>query len=188
MKKSITLLAISFFMLFQANAQVEIEGVAIPDKIKVSEAELTLQGAGVRSKYFFDLYVCSFFAVKSYATGPEAANDNAPMSMRLNIISSMITSEKMAESTREGFEKSLDGKMTALKADFERFISLFHDEIKVGDVFHFYYLPIKGLIVYKNNQELALFESVEFKNALFGIWLGDDPADDDLREELIGNE
>lgn len=188
MLKSFSLLVLSLTMLFQVQAQIEIEGVAIPDKIQVTEMELPLQGAGVRSKYFFDLYVTSFFSTRTYETGPAAAADNAPMTMRLNIISGMITSEKMAESTMEGFENSLNGDLQGLESEIERFISLFQKEIKVGDIFQFDYNPMEGVVVYKNNEKLAVFEGMKFKTALFGIWLGEDPADEDLRQELIGKE
>ena len=40
--------------------------------------------------------------------------------------------------------------------------------------------------LYKNGEERGSFRGLEFKQALFGIWLGGNPADDDLKEGMLG--
>ena len=40
-------------------------------------------------------------------------------------------------------------------------------------------------MVYKNGKEVGVVEGLDFKKALFAIWLGEDPADDDLKEAML---
>ena len=42
------------------------------------------------------------------------------------------------------------------------------------------------MTAYKNDKELGTIEGMEFKKALFGIWLSNRPADDDLKEAMLG--
>ena len=48
------------------------------------------------------------------------------------------------------------------------------------------YLPKEGVKVYKNNKLLGTIEGMEFKRALFGIWLSKKPADKDLKQAMLG--
>jgi hypothetical protein len=43
-----------------------------------------------------------------------------------------------------------------------------------------------GVVVYKNKKELGTIQGLNFKKALFGIWLGKDPADSKLKKAMLG--
>ena len=60
------------------------------------------------------------------------------------------------------------------------------EDIKKGDIYDIMYIPNKGVVVFKNGKIFPAINNFDFKKALFAIWLGDDPADDDLKEELLG--
>ena len=53
-------------------------------------------------------------------------------------------------------------------------------------MFDITYQPGKGVVAYKNGKEKGTIEGMDFKKALFGIWLSNDPADDDLKEAMLG--
>ena len=44
--------------------------------------------------------------------------------------------------------------------------------------------PIK--FANKNGVKKGTIEGLDFKKALFGIWLGNKPADDDLKDGMLG--
>jgi len=94
----------------------------------------------------------------------------------------------MAEATLEGFEKSLDGSFGSLKSKIHAFVDVFkQDEIVKGDIFDIHYSPDEGILTYKNSKLLSTITGHDFKKALFGIWLSDDPVDKDLKEGMLGN-
>ena len=91
----------------------------------------------------------------------------------------------MIEAVDEGFKKSTGGNTTPLKDKIEKFKNSFSDEIKKGDVFDIVYTGEK-ISVYKNNTLKSEIEGLDFKKAVFGIWLGNDPADSNLKDGMLG--
>ncbi len=57
--------------------------------------------------------------------------------------------------------------------------------MKPGDRYSLTYLPGEGTELAKNGVPLALVPGEDFARAYFGIWLGEDPLDRDLRDQLL---
>jgi hypothetical protein len=168
---------------------VEVEGVQVPEVLTAEGVELTLNGTGVRSKFFFDLYVGALYLHSAATSGSEVTAADQAMAIRLHILSKMITSEKMEEATREGFVKATNGDTSAIQDRIEDFISVFKkEEIAKGDVFDLVYVPKQGVVTVKNGERLSTVPGLDFKQALFGIWLGDDPVQGSLKEGMLGKE
>ena len=186
--KKLAVLVLSILLISFSLDDKEIGGINMPETLNVGETTLVLNGAGIRSKYFIKLYVGGLYLQSKTKDANKVLNADEPMAMRLHIISSMITSEKMEESTREGFENSMGGNTDALKGEIEMFIEIFKKEIKDGDTFNMVYIPGKGLEVYKNDKLETTINNPKFKKALFGIWLGEDPAQSSLKEDMMGED
>ena len=92
----------------------------------------------------------------------------------------------MTEATLEGFEASTDGNMAPVQDDVDQFMAVFQEEIKEGDVFDLVYLPGEGVRVLKNGEVRDTVGDLAFKKALFGIWLSDKPAQENLKERMLG--
>ena len=163
-----------------------VEGVDLPDTYSAMDTELKLNGAGTRSKWFMDLYVGGLYVPETIDDGQAIINADEPQAITLHIISGMITSDKMKSATMEGFENSTDGDLSAIQDDVDTFLDVFSEEIEDGDVFDLVYLPGEGVRVLKNGEERATIGDLEFKKALFGIWLSDEPAQEDLKEKMLG--
>ena len=189
MKKALTtgFAALTLTALLSAPAAaLTVEGVDVPDTYSAMDTELTLNGAGTRSKWFMDLYVGGLYVPETIDDGEAVINADEPQAITLHIISGMITSERMTEATLEGFEASTDGDMAAIQEDVDQFMAVFQEEITEGDVFDLVYLPGEGVRVLKNGEQKDTVGDLAFKNALFGIWLSDKPAQKDLKEKMLG--
>jgi len=167
-------------------AALTVEGVDVPDTYSAMDTELKLNGAGTRSKWFMDLYIGGLYVPETIDDGQAIINADEPQAITLHIISGMITSDKMKSATMEGFENSTGGDLAAIKDDVDAFLDVFSEEIKDGDVFDLVYLPGEGVRVLKNGKERATIGDLEFKKALFGIWLSGEPAQEDLKEKMLG--
>ncbi|MDB9823294.1 chalcone isomerase family protein [Deltaproteobacteria bacterium] len=186
MLKKLFILMFSVFMMASLCHGKEIAGVDIPESIEAGKINLILNGAGVRSKLFIKLYVGGLYLVQKSNDPENIISVDEPMAVRLHIISSMITSEKMEKTIREGFIKSTSGKIEPIKDQIENFISVFKDEIKENDIYGLIYLPDKGTDVYKNSEYHSTIEGLLFKQAMFGIWLCDKPAQASLKKDILG--
>jgi len=152
-----------------------------------SYKNLVLNGEGVRDKFFIDLYVGGLYLEEKSTNAKEILESKKSMNIRLHIVSSLITSKKMEDATREGFEKSTNGNIGPIKEDIELFISVFKEEIKENDVYDIFYSSATGVQVYKNQKLKTTIVGLEFKKALFGIWIGKNPAQNSLKEDMLGN-
>jgi len=186
LKKQLILLLLTLLIAATTSEAKDIAGIKMPDNLETGKSQLILNGAGVRTKFFLDLYVGGLYLMKKNNDPQEIINAEEPMAIRLHIVSSMITSEKMEKATREGFEKATDGNIQAISAQIERFISVFKEKINENDIFDLMYVADRGVQVYKNNEFKSLLEGLSFKKALFGIWLCDRPAQKSLKEAMLG--
>ena len=162
--------------------------VIVPNTTKCVGQELQLNGYGTRKKLFIRLYVASLYVQEKQSDANQFLQMTQASCMRLNIISSKITSKKMVKATREGFEKATKGNTDPIEAEIKTFLAWLAQPIKKGDVFEFAFIPPYTTHVIKNGKELGVIESKEFSSALFGIWLGDMPAEKKLKTGLLGTQ
>lgn len=184
MKKIVLALSALLFSL-QALA-ASIDGHPMPDQLAVEDTQLLLNGAGLRDKFMFDLYVGGLYLPQKSSDAAAIIAADEEMALRLLIVSSRITSENMSEATLEGFQHSLGDKQAAMQPRIDQFLLSFKEQIKEGDVFEMLYLPETGVVISKNGKALNVVEGLDFKAALFGIWLGEKPAQESLKKEMLG--
>ncbi|MFQ3172457.1 MAG: hypothetical protein ACI9DG_002498 [Oleispira sp.] len=179
----------SFFMVIALMAQVnakEVNNVEIADSIQVSEQLLVLNGVGVRSKFFLDLYVGALYSSKKSTDGDALILADETMTIRLYVTSSFIDGERMSEATLDGFVKSTSGNLAPIQQEIELLLAVFRDAVDDKDVFDLQYVPNQGVSVIRNGDLKILVPGLEFKQALFGIWLSDDPVQEDLKKGMLG--
>lgn len=185
MKSILTLMSAALLSL-SVNA-VEVAGIDLPDSLTAENQALQLNGAGVRSKFFMDIYAAGLYLTENSKEAATIIAADKSMALRLHITSGLLSSEKMEAATREGFEKSTGGKTEALKSTIDAFIANFKEGIKENDVFDFVYAPEVGVNVIKNGELKSNIKGLEFKQALFGIWLSEDSVQEDLKSGLLGS-
>ncbi|MFN8292697.1 MAG: chalcone isomerase family protein [Chitinophagales bacterium] len=169
-------------------AQVTVGDVKLPSTFKAGDAVLKFNGGGIRKKLFIDVYVAGLYVKAASKDGGAIAKANDPQNMRIVITSGLVTSEKFIESTKEGFQKSTSGNIKPIQDKVDRFLKLFLKEaITKGDVYDLTFLPMEGVKVFKNNKLIDVIPGLDFKTALYGIWLGSNPADAKLKTGLLGS-
>jgi hypothetical protein len=164
----------------------EIGGINMPDSLVADKDTLVLNGAGIRTKFFIKAYVGGLYLMQKSGDAAAIMNADEPMAISLHITSKLITSEKMKDATLEGFENSTNGNTTPYKDKIDTFISVFKDNIKIGDVYDMIYIPGEGTKIYKNKALKSTAKGLDFKKILFGIWLCNKPADKGLKDLMLG--
>lgn len=177
---------IALLMVLPSQAQVTINGVTLPATMKAGDESIALNGGGIRKKLFFKLYVGGLYLAKKSSDANAIINADEAMAVKLQITSGMISSENMSEAILEGFENSTNGNTAPLKSKIAEFVNTFKkSEIVEGNVFDIIYVPGVGVQSYKNGKLEGTIEGMDFKKALFGIWLSGKPADEDLKEAML---
>lgn len=186
MKITQFLLSFIFFAL-AADAQTMIAGKSFPDVLATDKGSLALNGGGVREKMWIDVYVAGLYLQAKSSNGADIVNADKPMAVRLHIVSGMVNSENMSEAVNEGFEKSTSGNTALLGDRINAFLDVFKKEpVKVDDIYKIVYVPGEGVKIYKNDSLKATVTGLDFKKALFGIWLGESPVSSSLKKGMLG--
>jgi hypothetical protein len=186
MIKSIILSVLLAITIPCAGQDKTISGIKIPGKVLTDNQELLLNGAGVREKYFMDMYVCSLYLTGRTADADKICSADESSVLKIQIVSSLVSTKAMQSAVEEGFGKSTSNKTGPIRNEIDEFIAAFNDPIVKGDVFEIRYSARAGTTIFKNGTKKKNIAGLPFKKAMMGIWLGKEPAQKDLKENLLG--
>lgn len=177
-----------FFLFFTLVSLFALPAQAdLPGKLAFGDTQLTQNGKGTRKKWMMNVYEGALYLQSKSSNASGITNADEPMAIRLDITSGLITSEKMEEALMEGLKNSTGGNIAPMQADVDQFIAVFQEEIKEGDIFDLFYNPGTGIEIFKNGAEKGAIDGgMDFKKAIWGIWLGDKPADKNLKKGMLG--
>ena len=172
-------------------AQVEVAGIKVEDTMNVGGSNLQLNGAGVRYKAIFKVYVAALYVGKKVATPEEFFAATGPKRMSVTMLRE-VDSNEFGKAFTKGFQEN------APKSEFSKLIpglirmgQIFSDQKKLvaGDVFYNDWIPGTGHVVtVKGKAQGEPFKEIEFFNAFMRIWLGPNPADYKLKDALMGQD
>jgi hypothetical protein len=170
-------------------AQVEVAGIKLEDTAEVGGSKLQLNGAGVRYKAVFKVYVAALYVGKKVSTPEEFFAATGSKRISLTMLRE-IDSNEMGKAFTRGFEENAPkSEMSKLVPGLIRMGQVFADQKKLmtGDTIVNDWIPGTGMtITVKGKVQSEPFKEVEFFNALIRIWLGPHPADDKLKDALLG--
>lgn len=174
-------------LLSQSGAlAAEIEGVQFAERLTAGKTELHLRGIGLqRYRLLIKGYVAAFYLPEPCGTeaGPAVLGDVA---RRLEIeYFWSISADRFAKATIDGIERNTgSAAFDDLRAPIEHLNALYED-VAPGDRYALTYVPGRGTELARNGRRLGVVQGADFSAALFAIWLGDQPIDGHLREQLL---
>jgi hypothetical protein len=162
----------------------ELAGVTMPESTAIEGKTLKLNGMGLRKRMMFKVYVAGLYLERPSKDPSALISSEQTKQMQLSILRSLGGS-KITEAISEGFDRNSKAQMGALKARLERFNAMFPD-VEKGDVILMTYIPGRGTGVSVKGVEKGTIEGKDFADALFAVWLGPDPVQEDLKKALLG--
>lgn len=183
------ILILSVFLMFAMPVSArEIAGVSVAEKLDGENgAQLILNGAGIRSKLFFKIYIAGLY-LENPATDTEAVlADKGQKRMVMHFLYDEVGKEKLVDAWTDGFAGNLsEEKRTALAPKIRQFNEMF-STVKKGDTIVLDYLPGVGTTVTVAGEQKGVIDGKEFSDALFLIWLGEKPVTSDLKKDLLSH-
>jgi hypothetical protein len=157
--------------------------VKVPETVNAEGKTLKLNGAGLRTKLMFKVYVASLYLETPSKDSAAIVSSDQVKAIRLSILRS-LKGTQVSEAIEEGFEKNSKAQMTALKPRLTKLGSLIPN-VEKGDEIALTYVPGKGTVVNVKGAEKGVIEGKDFADALFSVWLGASPVQEDLKKELL---
>lgn len=164
---------------------ISLQAFELKRQLTVDGQVLKLNGAGTRSKAFVPLYESGLYLLGPSRDANAIIAADAHMAIRVKITSSFVSQSTLVSALNEGLKKSTGGDTEQIRGETQSFQSCLKDDVRKGDVFDFIHIPSKGLYVFKNGQAKGLIPGVTFKRALFGVWLSEKPADQQLKQAML---
>ena len=191
MKHPVYVLIITGLIAFGAPLQArEFNDLKFPDKATLAgtNTELQLNGVGMRTKFIFDVYIGALYTKSAAKTRDEVQAQEGPKRVLMHFIHDEVEAEKLANGWTDGFEENqTEEQFKKLSERLQKFNAMF-TTVHAGDVILLDYIPGKGTIVNIRGEQQGVIEGEDFYSALLDVWLGDEPADDDLKEAMLGEE
>ena len=181
-KKFISYLLISIGLF----AVSSISANETPQAIEYQDNKLVLNGQGTRVVFFMKVYQGSLYLEARSSDAEQIVNDNAPMAIRIDVTSEMVTADAMKKALSEGLEKSTNNDTVPISKEIEQLSLAFNSSVTSGDFFEFIYIPEIGTHVLKNNELIELIQGLDFKKAFFGIFLSKNPIQKNLKNAMLG--
>ena len=163
-----------------------VYGEVSPDQITYQNSTMTKNGQGTRIIFFMKVYEGSLYLESKSSNAEEIINMNAPMAIRIDVTSAMVTTDAMKKALNEGLEKSTHNT-EAISKEIIQLSSSFNSEVGNGDYYEFIFLPELGINVLKNSELIDIIPGIEFKKAFFGIFLSDNPIQKNLKKAMLGS-
>lgn len=167
----------------------EVAGVKLDDTIRVANQDLKLNGAGIRYKAIFKVYVAGLYLAEKKSTVADVMS--VPGARRVVIVPLRdISNEDFGRAFMSGIQKNSDkAEKAKMIMQLQRFGEMFAaiPELRKGDVLTVDWVPGTGTVININGKKSAdPYPDIAFYNAILKIWLGDSPADSRLKPLLLG--
>ncbi|HTQ01706.1 MAG TPA: chalcone isomerase family protein [Casimicrobiaceae bacterium] len=181
------LVAIVCALAFVAGAQAaDVGGVKLNDKESVGGQELVLNGAGIRTKLMFKVYVGSLY-LPAKATTAAAVYAKGPRRVQLNMLRD-VTADQMMDALSEGVTNGNPAAdVAAVKAQTAELATIMKSigPLKEGNVVTFDFVD-GGTKVSFNGAAKGTIAGEAFNKALMNAWIGDSPVQADLKKAMLG--
>ena len=170
-------------------APIDVAGIKVDDSIDLQGTKLQLNGAGIRYKAIFKVYVAAFYLGKKAATPEEVYAAPGPKRLTITLVRE-IDSNELGKSFTKAFEENTPkNEMIKLIPGLIKMGQIFADQKKLmpGESFTIDWVPGTGTIItVKGKPQGDAFKEPDFFAALMRIWFGPHPADFKLKDQLLG--
>lgn len=184
------LLALMLASLSLDAGAAEIAGIRLSERATLGTHELVLNGAGLRRRVFFKVYVASLYLTEKRRSPAEVLALDGPKRVSITLMRN-LPAQDLVDALNEGIRENsspeeqlrMRGRVEELTATM---LALRHG--KKGDVITVDWLPEVGTHVLLNGEPQGLpIPGDDLYRALLKVWLGTRPTSAGLKRALLGH-
>jgi hypothetical protein len=175
-----------------AHAQTrEVSGLKVAEKVKVANADLVVNGSGIRYALggLVRVYVATLYLPQKRSSALEIAAQKGPRRVQLNMLRD-ISSDDFAKGLLGGLRANLIGADKTKHFDsLQRLGAVFGliPGLKKGDIVLVDSVAGTGTTISLNGKRVGdVFPDEAFFDAILLIWVGVKPIDESLKPVLLG--
>jgi len=176
------------FLLIPATQGADVAGVKIEENTKLGNADLLLNGAGLRKRVFFQVYALGLYLPKKTANAAEAIGQDGPKRASIHMLRD-VGAAQFTDALADGIrENHSDAEAKALAPRIQALAAIMAEvkEAKKGMTITLDWTGSATQLGIDGRAAGKPIEGADFYRALLRIWLGDKPVQDDLKKALLG--
>ncbi len=180
------LLAIIVAMAGSSAFAAEIAGVKLDERASVGGRELVLNGAGVRTRVIFKVYVAGLY-VPSKTTDAGSVLAAPARRVQMNLLRN-LSADQLVDALNEGLkENNTEAELAAIQPQVAELTSIMKafKEVHEKDVVTLDYADGTTRIGL-NGEARGSIAGEAFNKALVKVWLGERPVQADLKKAMLG--
>jgi hypothetical protein len=162
----------------------EVGNVVFDKQVLVGQQTLYIKGAGVlRYLRFIKAYAGALYTLPGQ--DPASILSDTPKRLEVEYFHA-LKGKDFGPATYKGLSKNLDAtEIERLRPQIDYHNSLYVD-VQPGDRYALTYIPGVGTELALNGRSMGVIEGAEFATAIFSLWLGKNPYDNQFKRALLG--
>ena len=168
---------------------VEVSGIKVDEDTTLANQKLVLNGAGVRYRFVLKVYVAALYLPQKQDSLKDIMALPGPKRVAVTMLRE-ISSDDLGQALLTGIRKnSTPDETRRFGLQLIRMGDIFGriPKLKKGESFFVDWVPGSGTVVMVDGKPVAEpIPDEAFYHAILKIWLGEDPADSNLKPALLG--
>ena len=183
-RRGLAALAVMLAAASASAAGREVAGVTLPDTTVYAGKTLTLNGAGLRTRFMFKVYVIGLYLEHPSTDAAAILAADEMRRAELHLLRA-LTADEIGSAIATAFEQNAGAAMPRLQARLDRLKAMF-PAVEKDEVVALTYVPGKGTVVTAKGADVGSIEGKDFADVLFAVWIGSAPVDQTLKQALLG--
>lgn len=166
----------------------EVAGVRLEDKTQVESRDLVLNGAGLRKRLFFNVYVLGLYVPEKKGDANGVIQQPGPKRASIHMMRD-VGAEQFTEALVDGLRANhSEADFRALEPRVKELSDIMAEvkEAKKGMILALDWTGSATRLLVNGKPTGKPIAGEDFYRALLRIWLGDHPVQDDLKKALLG--
>ncbi|HET7670603.1 MAG TPA: chalcone isomerase family protein [Burkholderiales bacterium] len=179
------LLALSLACSAQA---AEVAGVKLDDRTQVESRDLVLNGAGLRKRLFFNVYVIGLYLPEKKGDSAAVLQAAGPKRAAIHMMRD-VGADQFTEALVDGLRANLsEAEFRAMEPRVKELADIMGEvkEAKKGMSLALDWTGSGTRLMVNGKPTGKPIAGEDFYRALLRIWIGDKPVQDDLKKALLG--
>lgn len=167
----------------------EIAGVTVQERVALGATELRLNGAGIRTRIVFKVYVGALYLSEQKSSAAEVLALKGAKRVSMTMLRD-LTAHQLTDALQDGIRANhSQPELAALKERVDALAAVMNEigSAKEKSVITLDFLPDSGTRITVDGAARGKpIPGDDFYAALLRIWLGDKPVDADLKRAMLG--
>lgn len=167
----------------------DIAGVKVEDRVSVGASELRLNGAGIRTRIVFKVYVGALYLPEKKSAAAEVLALKGAKRVSMTMLRD-LGARQLTDALEDGIRANhAPAELAVLKERVDVLVAVMNEigSAKEKTVITLDFLPDSGTRITVDGEARGKpIPGDDFYAALLRIWLGDKPVDVDLKKAMLG--